>query len=135
MSILQSIHQSIKACSPGYLTPGESTHNRTVTLTLNRRHPNCRREIRWKSPMPDSGAGLRSRSVYLRHRGPQQPPQGPAWPRGNYLPDVRAFPLCRQDCYYCCQIRAGVPNIYSRIYLGTLDSVVYWVTLSVGNTI
>ena len=23
----------------------------------------------------------------------RQPPQGPAWPRGNYLPDVRAFPL------------------------------------------
>ena len=47
----------------------------------------------------------------------------------------RAFPLCRQECYHCCRVRAGVPNIYSMFYLGTLDSVVYWVTSSVGHTI
>ena len=28
------------------------------------------------------------------HRGSQQPPQGPAWPWGNYLRDVIVFILC-----------------------------------------
>ena len=45
----------------------------------------------------------------------------------------RTFHLCRQECYYCCRVRAGIPNIYSRFYLGTL--VVYWVTSSVAHTI
>ena len=60
-------------------------------------------------------------------------PKEPAWPRGNYLLDLK--PPCRQDYYYCCRVRAGVPNIYPRFYLGTLDSVDYWVTSAGVHTI
>ena len=58
---------------------------------------------------------IRCWTIDLRHRGSRQPPQGPAWPRGNYLPDVGVFPLCRQEDYYYCRIRAGIPYIYWRL--------------------
>ena len=38
---------------PGYGSPGESTHNRTATLSSNRRPINRRHANRRKSPMPD----------------------------------------------------------------------------------
>ena len=80
-------------------------------------------------PGEESDAGLSgSRTINLRHRGSRQPPQGPAWPWRNYLPDVGVFPLCRQEDYYYCRIRAGIPYIYWRLCLLTPDSVVYWVT-------
>ena len=59
---------------------------------------------------------IRSHTFNLRHRGSRYPPQGPTWPRGNYLPDVGVFPLCRQEDYYYCRIRAGIPYIYWRLY-------------------
>ena len=78
-----------------------------------------------KSPTPDypkpdyQALTIRSRTINLRHRGSRQPPQGPAWPQGNYLPDVLSLPLSRQEDYYYCRVRAGFPYIYGRIYLRT----------------
>ena len=63
--------------------------------------------------MPDSGAGLRSLSVHLRHRGPQQPPQGPAWTRGNYLLDLKPF-LCAGRIVTTVAGLGRVPNICSK---------------------
>ena len=56
---------------------------------------------------------IRSRTITPRHRGSRQPPQGPAWPWGNYLRDVGVFPLCRQGYFYYCRLRAGIPYIYT----------------------
>ena len=40
------------------------------------------------------------------------------------LPDVGVFPLCRQEDYYYCRIRAGIPYIYWRFCLLTSDSFI-----------
>ena len=51
---------------------------------------------------PDGYAGLlrTTSDGYAGHRGSQYPPQGPAWPRGNYLQDFLS-PLCR----FCLHLR------------------------------
>ena len=68
-----------KACSLGYISPGESTLNCADTHMSLRRHVLRRLANRRKSPTPDYQAlTIRSRTINLRHRGSRQPPQGPA---------------------------------------------------------
>ena len=88
MSILQLIHRLVhKGLFPG-LSHARGKYPQPYC------HSNTKPSIT-ESPegdpteIPDAGL----RSVHVRHRGPQQPPQGPAWPRGNYLLDVEPF-LC-----------------------------------------
>ena len=109
---------SQKAYSPGYISPGESTHNRAVTHMSIRQHVNRRLANRWKSLTPD-------------YRKPDyQPPTqrfSEASPRtslasGKLLTGRMSLPLCRQEDYYYCRIRAGFPYIYWRFYLITPDS-------------
>ena len=92
---------SQKACSPGYISPGESTHNHAVTHMSIRRHVNHRLANRCKSPAPDY-----PKSDY-------QPPTqrfSVASPRTSLasgkLPTRRMnLPLCRQvDYYYCNEL-------------------------------
>ena len=111
---------SQKACSPGYISPGESTHKRAVTHMSIRRHV-----LRWlanrrKSPTPDYP------------KPDYQPPTqrfSVASPRtglaSGKLPTRRmSLPLCQQEDYYYFRVRAGFPYIYWRIYLRTLDSFI-----------
>ena len=66
---------SQKACSPGYISPGESTHNRAVTHMSIRRPVLRRLANRRKGPTPDypkpdyQPPTIRSRTIHLRHRG------------------------------------------------------------------
>ena len=107
---------SQKAYSPGYISPGESTHNRAVTHMSIRRHVN-RRLANWrKSPTPDYP------------KPDYQPPTqmfSAASPRTSLasgkLPTRRmSIPLCQQEDYYYW-IRVGFPYIYWRFYLLTPD--------------
>ena len=122
---------SQKAYSPSYNSPKESTHNRTVTHMSIRRHVHRRLANRRKSPTPDYP------------KPDYQPPTqrfSVTSPRTSLaswkLPTRRvSLPLCRQEDYYYCRIRAGFPYIYWRLYFLTPDSVVYWVTWVAGHTI
>ena len=67
-------------------------------------------------PAETSNAGLSDTEV-IRSLPKDQPVLGEI----TYQ-TVEALPLCRQDGYYYCRIRAGIPHIYWRIYLRTLDS-------------
>ena len=108
---------------PGYVSSGESTHNRPSAhkgalgrgmsrpgeaLTTAPRHTKGLSPGVWlargKHPQPPLGTQRGSRPGYdspgesthisptggplsPRYTGFRQPPQGPAWPRGNYLHD------------------------------------------------
>ena len=114
---------SQKAYFTGYISPGESTHNCAVTHMSIRRHVNRRLANRRKSPMPDYPK--------LDYQPPTQR-FSVASPRtslasGKLPTRCMSLPLCRQDDYYYCRIRAGFPYIYWRFCLLTPDSVVYWV--------
>ena len=88
--------------------PGKAPTIALHLLTSNRwpiKPPACK-------PAEESDAGL-SEARLSHPDTPRQLPQGPAWPRGNYLRDVGFFPLCRQGYLYYCRLRAGIPYIYT----------------------
>ena len=101
---------SQKACSPGYISPGESTQNPAVTHMSIRRHVLRRLAKRRKSLTPDY-----PKPDY--HPPTQRFPV--ASPRtglaSGKLPTIRmSLPLCRQDNYYYCRVRAEFPYICSK---------------------
>ena len=85
-----------------------------------------------ESSTPDSG--VRSPNVHLRHRGLQQPPQGPAWPRGNYLLDLKPF-LCAGRMITTVAGLGRGSQTYTRGATSVLWTLSYWVTSSGGHTI
>ena len=99
---------SQKACSPGYISPGESTQKRAFTHMSICRHVLRRLSNRRKSPTPDYP------------KPDYQPPTqrfSVASPRtglasGKLPTRCMSLPLCRQEDYYCCRVRAGFPYIY-----------------------
>ena len=66
---------------------------------------------------------IRSRTIPHRHTRSRLPPQGPAWPWGNYLRDVRVVPMCRQGSRSYCRLKAGLPYIHWRYCLLTPDRI------------
>ena len=108
---------SQKACSPDYISPGESTHNRAVTHMsicryIFRRLANRRKSLTPDYPKPDYQPLTQSFSV--------------ASPRtsltsGKLPTRCMNLPMCRQEDYYYCRVRAGFPYTYLRIYILTSD--------------
>ena len=67
-------------CRPGYVSPGKNTHNRPSA------HKGAlARGMARSGKAPTSAPPEFPLSPW--HTGFRQPPQGPAWPRGNYLHD------------------------------------------------